>query len=370
MTLLQNSSIFDGVNLGNTLQQASRSIGEVVSGLSNQLINPFKVASDSVSAGVALVSEADTQLMSNLNTYKSSALQGITETIKNLTGGILNNPDLGRIISYRDGFKVNTDELMRVATKGLGFNINSIQGLKQQLGDAFIDELDSMTGGLSRGLFYADGTRVGVSDDWQYTMGMSLLDFMGKEDDTMGNIVNLAGVNAILNTMVRETVGQGMWGGYDSYRSQYMFQDDYYNALINSMDLAIGRGDVKSIQTILDIIEKEGINKVRAKYPDLIERMLSGFYFSDLTTPADYPELRTLLLDVCVKFGGVDWYKTSSWWGVSTNMALVNYISPDAKLLLEEVEDLIPLIVSAGIFTDYPARDVYLADFPKAVSLT
>lgn len=370
MSLLQKNNLFDGVNLGNALQNASRSIGEVVSGLTNQLVNPFKTVGESVESGVALVSETDSRLMANLSTYKSTAIDGISTSLKNITGGFLNAPDLGRIISYRDGFKVNTDELLRIGSKGLGFNINSMQGLKQQLGDAFIAELDSMTGGLSQGLFYADGTKLGIADDWQFTMGNTLIDFMGKDDGAFGNIVNLAGVNSILNVMVQETVRNGMYDGFGTYKDQYMFFDDYRNSLINSLDIAIGRGDIKSIERILEIIEQEGVNQVRAKYPDLIERMLSGFYFSTDSTPADYPEMRDLLVKVCVTFGGPDWYKTHSWYGMATNMALVNYISPDAKLLLEEVPELIPLLAGAGVFMDTMAREVFLVDFPKAVSLT
>lgn len=370
MTLLQKSSIFDGVNLGNTLQEASRSIGEVVSGLTNNLVNPFKTVSDSVSSGVALVSETSSELNANLSTYRSSAIEGIQTSLKNLTGGILNSPDLGRVLSYRDGFKVNTNELLRIGSKGLGFNLTSMQDLKQQLGDAFVDELDSMTGGLARGLVYADGTKLGIADDWQMSMGQSLLDFMGKDDGKFGTIVNMAGVNSILNTMVYETARTGIYDGFRTYESQYLFQDDYHNALINSLDIVIGRGDIHSIQAILDIIEQEGMNKVRARYPNLIETMLSGFYFSDETTPQDYPQLRTLLLDVCTRVGGPSWYKTHSWYGEVTNVALVNFISHDAMLLLEEVEELIPLLSSAGIFSEYPARDIFLADFPKAISLT
>ena len=109
MTLLQNTSIFEGVNLGNSLQKASRSMNETVSGLTTQLVNPFKSISSSVQDGVATISEAQSVISKNLSAYKSAAIDGINTSLLNITGGLFNVGDIGQVITYQDGFKFDTD---------------------------------------------------------------------------------------------------------------------------------------------------------------------------------------------------------------------------------------------------------------------
>lgn len=368
-TLMQKRSLFEGVDLANKLQEASRSMNETVSGLTTQLINPFKAVTDATQSGVALISETQSAISSNISAYKSMALTGITDSLKNITGGLLNLKDLGSIITYKDGFKVNTDELLRIGSRGLGFNVNSLQGLKQQIGDGFINELDQMTGGLASGLFYADGTKLHIADGWKMNMGMSIIDFLGKDDpDGFGSIVNIAAMNSILNTMVNETVKNGIWQGYGNYGGMYVFQSDYHDTLIDSLQFAIGAGDCKSIQVILDIIQKEGVNKVKAKYPQLVEQLLTNFSFSNEDTEGDYPAIKALLLKVIVTIDGEAWYTYPTQFGPATNVGLVNSISQDAKLLLSDEDKLIPMLASSGIFMDTPAPDVFRTDFPKAVT--
>lgn len=371
MSLVQKNNLFDQVNLGNDLQKASQSINETVSGLSKQSVSSLTSISDSVKSGVAIVSEEQTRLRDNLSTYVSSAIKGINEGLKSITGGMLNLNDLGRVVTYQDGFKVSTDELLSIAAGGLGFNINSMRDLKQQIGDGFLDQLDMMTGGLARGLFYADGTSFGINDNWQLNLGQDIIDFITRTGyDDFGEVINLAALNSVLNTMLYETVKFGMYDGYGAYESQYTFRDDYINALINSIQYCIGNGDIKSLETILKIIEEEGVNKVRAQYPELIQDMLSAFTFSDGTTYDDYPELRRLLLSCFETIGGKDWYKYPTQLGMATNLALVNYISDDAKLLLEEEPELIPLLCCSGIFMEESALLTFTNDFPDAIILS
>ncbi|AEV89711.1 putative virion structural protein [Pseudomonas phage OBP] len=368
MTLLQRNGTFQGVDLNNTLQQANRSMGEAVSGLDKQLVNPFKSITDGIQSGVALVSEKESQLLSNISSYKSAAIDGINNSLKNLTGGLFNIGDIGSIITYQDGFKVDTNQLLRLGSKGLGFNINSMMDLKQEIGDGFLKELDSMTFGLASSVFRADGTKISLADDWKFGVGNSIIDFLGKDDpEGFGTVVNVAAMNSILNTMINQTVTTGMWQGYGNYGNMYIFESDYHGALIDSLSIAIGRGDAKSIQTILDIIAEEGVLKVNAKYPDLIEQMLGNFTFGNDVTADQYPELTALLLKVCVTVAGPNWYKYPTQFGDAYKLSLVGFISEDAKTLLNEEEPLIPLLCSSGIFVEQRAQDVFLSDFPKAV---
>lgn len=367
-TLLQKNNMFEGVDLNNTLQKASRSMNETVSGLTTQLINPFKTVTESVNSGVALISEKQSAIVSNISNYKSSVLTGISNSLKNITGGLLNIGDIGSILTYQDGFKVDTDALLRIGSKGLGFNINSMKDLKQQIGDGFIDELNKMSGGLAGGLIFADGTKLSINPGWKMETGMSIIDFLGKDDpDGFGSVVNLAAVNSVLNVMLDKTVQNGIWQGYGNYKDMYVFESDYHDQLIDSANNAINIGDLQSIKTILDLIGTEGVNKVKFKYPELTEQLLSNFTFSPDQNPPDYKTIKALMLQVIKSVAGNDWYKYPTSMGMAINVGMVNSISSDAKTLLSDEAELAPLLCSSGIFIDQPANTVFVQDFPKAV---
>ncbi|WNV45956.1 hypothetical protein [Aeromonas phage AerS_266] len=368
MNLLGQDGLFSGVTKSNPIESLSKTISESVSGLTSQLINPLKAVGEATNSGVALVSESDSRLVNAVTTFKSINIDKIIQGASDLVGGILNNPQLSNVLSYEDGFKVNSSELLRMASNGLGFNVGSAGDIKQLMGDEFLKELDSMTGGISSGLFFADGTKVSIRDGWQMSVGETLINFLGKENGAFAGIVNIAGVNAVLNTMIRQAAENAMYQSYETFGDQYLFQSDYHDAIINSMEYCIARGDIQSINKMLEIIGKEGLNKVRAQYPDLIERTLAGFYFTADTYEEDYPQLAVLLNTLLVEVGGPDWYKSATEFGLVTNLAVVNSISESAKLLLQDFPQYHPLLCSAGIFNDTSAIDVYLKDFPKAIN--
>lgn len=369
MDLDIKTSMFEGLDVGNTLSKATNEIQNTISGLTDQMINPFKSAGNAISDGVALVDENTTQLTSTLSSFKSSTLDKIGSTLKNITGGLLDSPDLGRILDLSDGFKVNTDELLRIASNGLGFNISSISGIKDQLGDAFLGELNSMTGGLMNGLVYQDGSKFSINDSWKYDTGKTLLDFLGRQDNKFGHIINLAGVNSILNTMLDQTMQNGIYDSYESFRPNYVYESDYKDALINGLQFCLGNGDLESLNKILEIISTEGANKVKAKYPTFTEQLLSSFTFTNSTNPEQYPELKTKLLNVLTLVNGSDWYTTYN--GVTKsnlpNVAIVSYITNDAKLLLEGETALIPLLACTGLFYPGDAKETFKTDFPNAI---
>lgn len=367
MGLLQSNNVLADVDMNNPLDKLSKSIKDSVSGLSDQVINPLKSAFETSEGGVALVSESDSLLTKSLTTFKSLNIEKITQGMTNLIGGILNDPNLGNILSYEDGFSVNPSELMRIASQGLGFNVGSTGDLKNVLGDEFMKELDSMTGGMSNSLFFLDQDRLVVRDGYQKSIVESVIGFTARNNEAFAGIVNIAGVNSVLNVMINQAAQNGMYQSYESFGDQYLFQSDYTNALINSMDYCIARGDVKSLEKMLELIGQDGLNKVRAQYPDLIERTLTGFTFDRNTYEEDYPKLSVLLETLLTTVGGNDWYRTSSSYGMVTNLAVVNSISKDAKLLLSSYEKYRPLLCTSGIFRDENALDVFLRDFPKAV---
>lgn len=375
MTLLQKSGLFDGVDINNNLQKASQSMSETVSNLTTQVVNPFKSISAGIQAGVAIIPETQSIIANNISSYKSSAIDGINNALKNITGGKYNLSDLGSLVTYKDGFKLNTDQLLSLAGRGLGFNINSMTDLKNQIGDGFINELNSMTGGIAQGLVIADTdgsfVKLHIADDWKYSMGTQLIDFLAKDDNSgFGSVTNVAAINATLNALLNQAVKSSLTRSYANFGNMYIYQNDYHDTLINLAGVSAERGDLDSLTEIINIVGDEGATKISALHPTTIEQTLSNYSFTSTDDPSDYPRLTTNLLNLCVKLGGINWYKYPTQFGMVTNVGLVNQLSIDAKTLLEETEELIPLLCSAGIFTEQPATDLFLSDFPTAVKLS
>lgn len=366
-SLLKTTSTFSGIDVDNPIKKATQSVADAVSGFGNQLLAPMKSVGESTTAGVALVDENSSAVTANLNNYKSDTITGIIDKTKNFAGGILNNPDIGRIFDFQDGFKVNTDELVRIASQGLGFSIGGIGDIKRNLGDNFLEELNSMTGGLSSGLYFDDGMKLKVGDGWQRQAGEELLGFMSKMDSPFGKVLNLAGVNSILNVMVRQAAENSMYQTYRAFEGEYLFRSDYINALINSLEYCIGRGDIESMNEIFSIIDKEGLQVVRSKYPDLIERTLSSFYFSNETKEEDYQALAIMLDKLLVMVGGDQWWMTGTEFGKATNYVVVSNITDPAKQLLGDFDKYHPLLLGAGKFQEAPALDEFVRQIPNAV---
>lgn len=370
MGLLKTTNTVAGSGDNNPFTQLSKSISDTITGLGSTAINPLKAVDASTTSGVALVSEGDSMLTKALTTYKSINIDKIISGASDLVGGILNNPDLGRIMTYEDGFKVDTSELLRIASQGLGFNVGSMTDIKGQMGQSFLDELDQMTGGLSNGLFFSNGDgKLVIADGWQMSVGESLIGFIGRNNEAFSGIVNIAGVNSVLNVMIRQAAQNAMYQSYESFGDQYLFESDYHNAIINSMEYCIGRGDIQSINKMFEIIGKDGIHKVRAQYPDLIERTLVGFYFTENTYEEDYAQLGVLLNNLLVTVGGDNWHLMQTEYGAVYNLAMVSSISENAALLLSAYPQYIPMLAASSMFGDENALDVFQVQFPKAVRI-
>lgn len=374
MSLLQPSSIFDSVDIKNPLQKANQSISQTVGNLTTQTVNPFKAITSGIQEGVATVSEATSVVSKNLSAYKSSAIDGINNALKNITGGKYTLGDLGSLVTYRDGFKLNTDQLLSLAGKGIGFNVSSMQDLKNQIGNGFINELNSMTGGIASGLVIADTdgsfVKLRIADDWKYSMGSSLINFLGSDDpDGFGSVVNVAAINSVLNTLLNQSIQQGLTRSLDNFSGMYPYQSDYHDTLIDYSNVPAQRGDLDMLTGMIDQVGQTGADKMSSLYPNNLQDLLSSFYFTSDIDPSDYPKLTTDLLKVCTSLKGADWYKYPTQFGQAINVGLVNNISPDAKVLLESQQDLIPLLCSSGIFAEQPATELFLSDFPNAIKL-
>jgi len=368
--IIKPKSSFENMNMADNLAQRQKAISESVSGFSNQMVNPIKSTVSEIKAGVAIIKDTDKAISQKLYNYKSEAIDSINDYLNALTGGKINFNDFGNVLSYKDGFKVDSDELLKIAGKSLGFNINNITDMKKQLGQSFINELNDMTLGLSDGLFQVgyDG-EFKIAGDWDKTTGQLVFDFLERGSDTFGAINNFAATNAILNTMVYKNAEIGYSNGFYSFGEMYLYRDDYYGALINSIEILINNGDIDSLNEVLKILDTESRYKVRSKYPNFTETVLINFRFPNNVLEEEYDIYLEKLLKIIEEVDGKDWNLTNTFMGDILNVGLVSKISEDSYTLLQRKEELIPFLCCSGIYEEYPANLRFRRDFPDSVIL-
>lgn len=364
----QTASSFEGFDISKIAVQQKKSISNSVSGFTNQVVNPIKSTISDLQSGIALIKDTDKQIMNKLYTYKSTTIDMINDYMGSLTGGKISIADFGRVISYKDGFKVDSDELMRMASKTLGFNIGNISGLKDQLADEFLNELNSMTLGLSDGLFQQNGDRVTISGDWDKNIGESVFNFLSSGDDEFKTVRNFSASNAILNTMVKQNAAIGFVEGYRGFGGMYLYQSDYFDALISTIPTLLSRGDVNSLDEILKILDDTGRYAVTAKYPEFVETVLSNFQLPANTLPENYEQYKIKLVNVITKIAGENWMMKPTFMGDVINVGLVSKISDDSKTILQRVPEYIPFLCVSGMISKDTAGNVFKTNFPDAVT--
>ena len=365
----QVASNFEGFDISKVAAQNEKSIASSISGFTNQAVNPIKSTVSDLKSGIALIKDTDKQIMNKLYTYKSSTIDSINDFLGSLTGGKIGLADFGRVISYKDGFKVDSDELMRMAGRTLGFNIGSIATIKDELANSFLDELNSMTLGLSNGLFQTDGSKITIAGDWDKNIGQSVFDFLSSGGEEFVTVRNFAASNAVVNTMVKQNAAIGFVQGYAGFASMYLYQSDYYGALIATIPTLLSRGDVNSLDEILKILDDASRYTIKNQFPNFAETVLANFNFPEGTLPEDYAGYKDKLIAVIKKIEGVKWMYKTTFMGDILNIGLVTTISDDSKTLLMRVPEYVPFLCTSGLMNQEAASGVFKRMFPDAVTL-
>lgn len=383
-SLVQSRGWTDGLDISNSLKEKTQSISQSVAHLTNQTINPIKSTVSDIKSGIALVKDADRQFLSQLHSYRSETINTINDYLSSLTGGRINFEDFGRVISYKDGFKVNASELTRLASNAIGFNIASIDTLKNDLSNEFLSELNSMTLGLSNGLFQNDNGRVTISGDWDKKIGDSVFSFLVNGNSDFTTVRNFAAANAVLNVMVYKNAQIGFVEGFSAFKDLYLYESDYYSALINCIETLLQRGDVNSLDEVIKILDKTSRMSVNTIYPKFAETVLSNFNLPDdalIETHSTYGEKLVTIIERVV---GESWMMSTTFYGDVLNVGLVSRVSESSKTVMAafietlikkgdsasktKASTLVVLINAAGILAQQDARTRFTQDFPNAVT--
>lgn len=392
---VQNTGWSGGFDISNVLKSKVQSISQSVSGFTNQTVNPIKSTVSDIKSGIALVKDTDRQFLNQLHSYRSQTIETINNYLGSLTGGAFTLSDFGRVVSFKDGFKVDSDELVRMAGNAMGFNISSVANIGSDLTNQFLNELNDMSLGLSNGLFQVDGGRVTISGDWDKQIGDAVFNFLSNGSDDFRTVRNFAASNAVLNVMVRQNANIGFVEGFSGFKDMYLYESDYHAALIGSIDILLGRGDVNSLNEVLNILNAESIMSVKAIYPKFAETVFTQFKLPDDAYVEDYNTYGEKLITIIQKVCGTEWYLSNTFYGKIMNIGLVSKASESsitviehysqtlannaAQLRKESKDDeaavlealssnLVLIIACAGFVTIDSATNIFRHDFPAAVT--
>lgn len=390
---IQNKGWTDGFDISDSLKQQTKSINQSVSNFTKQTVNPIKSTVTDIKSGIALIKEKDREFLSKIYSYKSETIETINNYLSNLTGGRLNFSDFGKVITYKDGFNVNKDELMNMASKSLGFNIKNLPHEADNLAGEFLTELNSMTLGLSQGLVNFDGTRITIAGDWDRKLGENVFAFLTDSSNEVRTIRNFAASNAVLNVMLHKNAQIGYVQGYKGFADKYLYESDYHAALISSIAILLNKGDVNSLKEVIDILGKVSVFNVRATYPKFAETVFTNFNLPDDAYAEDYAGYGEKLVYIVETTCGDNWMLSTTFIGDVLNIGLVSSASASTKIVIEaysqalltqatEIESsnasqatalreraskLIVLIATTGIINVESAATSFKRDFPNSV---
>lgn len=381
-SLVQSRGWLDGLDISSSLREKTQAIGQSVTHLTNQTINPIKSTISDVQSGIALIKDTDRQFLNQLHAYRSETINTINDYLSNLTGGRFNFNDFGNIISYKDGFKVNSSELTRLASQAIGFNISSIDTIKNDLSNEFLSELNEMSLGLSNGLFQNENGKITISGDWDKQVGDSVFAFLTNSSDTFHTVRNFAAANAVLNVMVYKNADIGFVEGFSAFKDLYLYESDYHAALINCITTLLRKGDVNSLDEVLKILNQESIMSVTVIYPQFAETVFSTFSLPETAIIEEHATYGEKLVRIVEKVNGENWMVSKTFYGAVLNIGIVSRLSDDSRTVINayvqtllksnpastKAKTLIVLLAAGGMFTIQDSRTRFTTDFPHAVT--
>ena len=359
-------SIFDGFNLTDTLNKFKTSTDQAMSKVKDSTLTPMDVTGDRMKEGAALLKPTDTSVTKTIGTYKSTAVSELDGIIGMLSGGLLNTKDLtGAIRMGPNGLGLSTDAILAAASTQAGFPISSAASGMRRLASGITTEFRKLTGIDVGGLVTSDGKSFGVSGNWRTYLGQATLDQINSLTG-INDFIDVSMQTALYNSVMQSAAQLGMKDSYKSIYDLYQNQRSARDILIDAIRTMITNGDIESIDEVVKLMDQDGINSINAIYPDFIETLFRSFHFAEDVYVDQYGALREKLLGFLVKICGPNWWMRSTQFGNAYNMAVINSASTDMITLLSGMDELAPLLCSAGMFNEGNAITMLKQQFRDA----
>lgn len=347
--------IFDGLDLGSSLNMFKKQTNTQMGTVKEGVLTPMDVTGDKLKEGVALVKPQDTSIKGTITEYKSSAVSELDGIIGMLSGGLLNTKAITKAIKIGpNGVTLSDDAILSSASGQMGVPVSGKTSAMRKLASMISTEFKNITGTNINGLITSDGKGFRVNQNWRTSVGRETLSLINKFTG-INEFIDTSVQHAMYNSVMQMAAGLGM---KDSYKSIYDLYKDRRTAqqiMVDSVRTMIANGDIESIDAVLALLDQSGINAINAGYPEFIKTLFRSFRFDSDVYPEDYPALRDKLLVILERVCGPNWWMAYTQFGMAYDLTLINSASEDMITLLSTVDYLIPMICTAGMFSERSA---------------
>lgn len=359
-------SIFDGFNLSNNLNQFKRNTNNSVQGIKGNVLTPIDATTERLNEGMALTTPNDTSVKGTITSYKSSVVEALDGVVGAISGGLLNTKNITKAIKVdRDGVKFSTDDIITAAAGAMGYNVWGQNGAMQGIGKGITDEFNRLTGlNFSQLITTSDG-KFAINKNWRGQTGQQVLR-MVRDVTGMDEFLDVSVQSSLYNSILYQASGYGMYDSYRTLWDKYPYAGLRQDAFIQAMQVMITNGDIRSIDKVIQLLDREGRNTLLNKYPDFVTTLFAKFSFADDVYPEDHPELLTKLLGILEIVVGPNWWLRETQFGQAYNLGLTTGISKDMVTLLTPVDYLVPLLATRGMFQEGSAAHALNSVFRDA----
>jgi hypothetical protein len=361
--------LFSGLDLNPSVTAFQSNTNTAMKSVKDSSLTPADVTTANQKQGVALKTSRDTGVMGTITEYRSTAVEQLNGIIGSLSGGFLNLKDLTKSIKMGpDGVTFSDNAIIAAVTGAAGYKVSGGQsGAARALSASLANEFKKITGLNISSILTTQGTDFRVNGNWRGQLGKQTLNMLGKAagfDDLLDTSVKGAFYNSVLKNA-------SIFGMSDSYRKIW---DSYpkgfelikRDAALEAMENVITNGDIESMDAMLKLFDTQTKNVLLGKYPRFVATLFSNFKFDKTAIPEQYPAIRDKLLAILVDLIGPNWYLKQTYFGPVLDMGLMNAASKDLITLLQTVDELVPLLCTAGLFHDGSALQQLRGQFPGA----
>lgn len=354
---------FQGVNLAPSLNTFKTKTNNSMLRVKQDNLDPMNVTSNRMKNGIATKTSRDTGVQGTITEYRDDVVSVLDGVIGAISQGLLNTKDITKSIKVgRDGVTFDTDNILAAASRQLGYPVSSESNAMRKIAGDINGEFTRLTGINLGGLVTTDGKTFNANKNWRGIIGGNTLKMLTKLTG-IDQFVDRSVTGALYNSLFNNAAQFGMRNGYRGIWNSYPagFGDVRRDAALEALKYMITNGDIKSIKEVLAILDEDdgGLEKnrkmIRSKYPTFIEILFSNFRFNDDVFPEDYDELLAEMLEVFERIIGPNWWMKHTEFGEAANLAIMTRVSKDMIKLLSGYEPIIPLLCTAGMFTESSA---------------
>lgn len=351
---------FAGINLAPDLDLFRKKTNTSMQKVKEDNLTPYNVTQNRMKTGIATKTSRDTGVQGTITEYRDNVVDVLDGIVGALSGGLLNTKDITKAIKVgRDGVTFSTDNILQAASRQLGYPVNSEAGGMRKIAGDINKEFTRLTGLSLGGLVTTDGKTFKANKNWRGILGGETLKMVTRMTG-LDQFVDRSVTASLHNSLFYNAAQFGMKDGYRAIWSSYPpgFGSERRDATLEALRYMITNGDIDSINEVLKILDEDdaglGTNRkiIASKYPNFIETLFSNFRFDDGVFPEDYDALRVVLLEVLERVIGPNWWMTYTEFGMAQNLAIMNRVSKDMVTLLRGYDPIVPLLCTAGKFTE------------------